>query len=405
MNLYPYLGGSQLSGCVNDVLLLKELLEDVFGFDPARIKILTDEQATAANIVTELENLAAISLPQDTVVFSFSGHGTQMPAMDSSLSSDGLWYVLCPYDLRLTHKEWQNAITEPQLHSLLTRIPARDKLFISGGAHVCPDRDPSSEDGGYRFFAPCQRTQTDSESIVGGKFYGAFTHFLCKILRESASKGRTANAGKIAREVKLALKASNYIQVPKYFGKHTAPLLPWQPRGIQPDFLALHELGDRREYTALDATALEVWQSRLGALGNIPHPRAWLSCARAWISQVQPIRSMHCVEQALQQPGCDETEARLLLCEAHLQARKLDAAIEDARALPGDLSLADPDALIDHLTQLSSPRPRALIVAIQKYPKAIGINLKGPCADAKALKAALTDPWWLRTWRYRALNR
>ena len=46
---------SPLQGCVNDVFLVKALLEEVYGFDPAYIMMLTDEKATSDSIVTELE--------------------------------------------------------------------------------------------------------------------------------------------------------------------------------------------------------------------------------------------------------------------------------------------------------------------------------------------------------------
>ena len=256
---------------------------------------------------------------------------------------------------------------------------------------MCPDHDTSVEKDGYRFFAACQRDQYDHDTYADGKAYGAFIYQLCRVSRELAKGKPPASAGKIARGVKKALKDSGLPQVSQYFGNSAAPMLPRQSGGVQPDFLALHEFGDRREYAALDTPALEVWQDRLEALGDISHPRAWLSCARAWISHGQPIRSLYCAEQALQQTGCDETEVRLLLCEAHLQARKPDAAIEDTKALLGYLSPDESDVQIKILRQISAPRRRALIVAIQNYPKAIGINLKGPCADAEALKAALID--------------
>jgi hypothetical protein len=378
---------STLPCCVNDVLMVKAFLEEVYGFDPAYVKTLTDEQATAANIVTELENLAAITLPQDTVVFLYSDRGGQMPAMDTSLSSDGLWYVLLPYDMQWAYSHSLNTITEPQLHTLLTQIPARDKLFIASACHMCPDHDTSADYGGYRFFAACRRNQFDGIFYDGDKSYGPLVYNLCNIVRQLVKKGSKLRTGEIIRGVKREIKG----QVPQYFGKPAGPLLPWLPRGVQSDYLSLHEFGDRRGYAALDTQALEVWQARLEALGDIPHPRGWLSCARAWISQGQPIRSLHCAGQALQQAGCDKREARLMLCEAHLQARKPDAAIEDAQALLGYLSPDESDAQIKRMTQLSSPRRRALIIAIQNYPKAIGINLKGPYADAEALKAALTD--------------
>ena len=382
VNQYAYVA-APLQGCVNDVLLVKALLEEVYGFEPAHVKTLTDEQATAANIVAELGRLAAMARPQDTVVFLFSGHGTQMPAGSTDPPLDGLWYVLVPHDYRQGSQGWFNEITEAQLHPLLAEIPARDKLFIASAGHVCPPRDTSAEPNGYRFFAACYRNQYDADTTVDGKAYGAFIYHLNKTVRETAKKGSTANAGRIERTVKRVLKTKGFFQDPAYFGDPAAPLLPWQPRGAQPDFLALHEFGERREYAALDPSTLEAWQSQVEALAEISHPRAWLSCSRAWLAQGQPARAADCAGQALEQRGCDRPEGDLLLCEAHLAEHNAEAALEQVHDAVDVAPLPWSDELIPALEQLARPQGRALLVAIEAYAEGIGVKPKAPARMRK----------------------
>ncbi|GAX37360.1 caspase family protein [Nodularia sp. NIES-3585] len=87
-----------LSGCVNDVLMQKELLTYRFGFNPQDILTLTDQQATRQNILTAFEeHLIKQAKPGDVVVFHFSGHGSQVQDPDGD-SPDGLNSTLVPVD-------------------------------------------------------------------------------------------------------------------------------------------------------------------------------------------------------------------------------------------------------------------------------------------------------------------
>jgi Caspase domain/Domain of unknown function (DUF4384) len=91
-------GINPLNGCVNDVLLQKHLLIHRFGFNPKDIKILTDEQATRQNILTTFEgHLINQAKAGDTVVFHFSGHGSQVVDPDKD-NPDGLNSTLVPID-------------------------------------------------------------------------------------------------------------------------------------------------------------------------------------------------------------------------------------------------------------------------------------------------------------------
>jgi hypothetical protein len=73
-----------LYGCVTDVELQRELLIHRFGFQPADILTLTDQQATREAIETAFVNhLTQQARTGDVVVFHFSGYGSQV-AMEES---------------------------------------------------------------------------------------------------------------------------------------------------------------------------------------------------------------------------------------------------------------------------------------------------------------------------------
>jgi len=69
---------SVLRGCINDVLSVKGMLIQRFGFSETNISALTDEAASKKNVVNALNNILAKSREGDAVVFYFSGHGVWM---------------------------------------------------------------------------------------------------------------------------------------------------------------------------------------------------------------------------------------------------------------------------------------------------------------------------------------
>jgi hypothetical protein len=87
-----------LSGCVNDVLLQKELLLHRFGFNQKDILTVTDAKATREGILTAFnEHLIKQAKPGDVVVFHFSGHGSRVVDPDRD-SPDGLNSTFVPID-------------------------------------------------------------------------------------------------------------------------------------------------------------------------------------------------------------------------------------------------------------------------------------------------------------------
>ncbi|MDF1550031.1 MAG: caspase family protein [Bacteroidales bacterium] len=91
---------NDLSGCVNDVNDWAKLLNS-FGFQTTKI---FNEQATKNNILNALENLVKEAKLGDVVVFTYSGHGTQV--LDTSGDEeDGYDEALYVYDGTLIDDE------------------------------------------------------------------------------------------------------------------------------------------------------------------------------------------------------------------------------------------------------------------------------------------------------------
>ncbi len=83
-----------LAGCVNDALDWKGVLEGR-GY---QVTLLTDGQATRAAMLDALTTLVAGAGPGDSIVFTYSGHGSWLP--DENGDEDDLRdEMMCPYDV------------------------------------------------------------------------------------------------------------------------------------------------------------------------------------------------------------------------------------------------------------------------------------------------------------------
>jgi hypothetical protein len=86
----PELKDHELLGPPIDVVSVKQTLTGQWGFAPADVHTLLDQQATHDAILAEISALEQRSAPGDTLLIYFSGHGT-------SANADGNSYAL-PYD-------------------------------------------------------------------------------------------------------------------------------------------------------------------------------------------------------------------------------------------------------------------------------------------------------------------
>jgi hypothetical protein len=93
INDYPGTN-SDLSGCVNDANDWAGELKSR-GYDTA---VLLDKKATRKAIVAALNDLLSGAKAGDTLVFTFSGHGSWLPD-DNGDEPDGRDEMLCPYDI------------------------------------------------------------------------------------------------------------------------------------------------------------------------------------------------------------------------------------------------------------------------------------------------------------------
>ncbi|MDP9190208.1 MAG: caspase family protein [Acidobacteriota bacterium] len=200
-----------LSGAVNDVEAMKEMLVRLYDFEERDIVTLTDQSATRSEILEAVgQHLAKPAARGDVLLFYFAGHGSQV---QNSLSdeADKLDESLVPADSRLGVLD----IRDKELRPLFNRILDRgarlsvilDNCHSGSGARgrttgrhprgVRPDlRDiadrtnygPRPEDRGALVLSATQDTDAAWETRDDDKkMHGAFSWAWIRAMRDSSA--------------------------------------------------------------------------------------------------------------------------------------------------------------------------------------------------------------------------
>lgn len=213
INDYPGTG-SDLFGCVNDAHDWADELT-TRGFDVA---MLLDSDASHAAMVEALERVIGEARRGDSVVITYSGHGTWVP--DSSGDEpDGRDEGLCPWDIGSA-----GPLLDDDIRAIFERRTAGARILLisdschSGTVTKGDDSDldpgatrarflppeewmPSNElpavtarphllvsglrrTGGDLLLAGCRDTEYSWDSSFNGRPNGAFTHYALKTLRD-----------------------------------------------------------------------------------------------------------------------------------------------------------------------------------------------------------------------------
>lgn len=142
INQYP--GDISLSGALTDVALQAELLKYRFGFPPEDILILSNEQATRANIESAfIEHLINQASAGDLVVFHFSGYGRCLEC--NSGETTILKNSLIPVDGGLgdvaAAKLEVNDLLIETLWQLLAMLPTKRAIAVLDTSYTYPGRN------------------------------------------------------------------------------------------------------------------------------------------------------------------------------------------------------------------------------------------------------------------------
>jgi len=216
--------GSQLSGCINDVHSIANMLATVYEYQPENILIITDDtiqKPTQQTILKAWEwllssapaNLFSMTFSSynyplaagSQLVFHYSGHGTQVYDRSGD-EVDRQDEAICPLDY-----EVNGMIIDDVIRSkLIDRVPKDCKLFsimdccnsgsnfdllyniipspislISNGYSVRKSGKYKETAADICMISGCKDFQTSADTSVNGVACGALTYALVTVLRDN----------------------------------------------------------------------------------------------------------------------------------------------------------------------------------------------------------------------------
>ena len=248
---------TDLSGCINDVTNMRDILKSLLGFTNNDIRVLTDSRATKDNILARLKWLVTGAKSGDYLVFHFSGHGSQLRDRDNNDElTDTLDELICPWDMN-----WNTGcyITDDDLNNIFKGLPQGVLLEVYldschsgtglrvldfgrptefGPAHptfnryIEPPADLLSRFEGeedqlkrkelfksasrspvnHILWAGCMDRQTCADAFIDGSYNGAFTFYFCKAMRET---GNQVSRAAVLSRVRASLRTNGFDQVPQ----------------------------------------------------------------------------------------------------------------------------------------------------------------------------------------------
>jgi hypothetical protein len=261
-----------LHGCVNDVALVRLLLKQYFGIPNEDIRVLVNQRATKANILSRLRAMIESSEPGDVAVFYFSGHGSQIRDRNGDELSDALDEVICPYDMDWDRRTY---IVDDDLDKIFATVPPDVLLeaffdccfWGAGPRELAPQPRPQALRRDVRYLPPpvdiaarvegdeetvalhrlsdsecfagrhvvwgaSQEGQESAEDYFDGTANGIFTYWGCRFIAENIAgvERWQYTREQLLEDVRAYLHALGYVQTPELAApsdlRAATPLLP-----------------------------------------------------------------------------------------------------------------------------------------------------------------------------------
>ena len=243
---------NDLGGCINDVTNVRDVLLKYYGFTVSDIRVLVDKRATRENILSRLKWLVSGAKKADTLVFHYSGHGTQIRDRHGDELKDHMDEAICPWDTN-----WDGGlILDDDLYDIFQGLRAGVALEVildachsgTGTREISAIQDMKirflpppvdvecrNEEGlkvqsigmkaqirklNHVLWAGCKNSQTSADALIGNTYNGAFTYYFCKHIRDS--QGRISREDLIKR-VRASLKHEGYAQIPQLEASEPGP--------------------------------------------------------------------------------------------------------------------------------------------------------------------------------------
>ena len=285
---------NQLQGCIYDVIEIKSLLIDAYGFNPNNIITLRDDDPanspTKARILQEIQTLLA---SPGQIFLHYSGHGTQVTDTTAD-ESDRLDECIVPCDYAKS-----GFITDDEINALSKGLKGRGLAIFdccrSGTIMDLPYTGITAASvEGFYCFSGCQDNQDAVEDVTGfqgsntGLPQGAMTMAFISTIR---SLNYYPTISTLYTAVLANLKAGGYSQIPQLTSNVTV--------GPQTSFPFSSPTQQLAEQQALTASLQIQLQQAQAQAALVPELQIQVQTLASVQSQLQALQIQDISNQAL----------------------------------------------------------------------------------------------------------
>jgi hypothetical protein len=293
---------NQLQGCIYDVIEMKSLLIDAYGFSPSNIITLRDDDPanspTRARILQEIQALLA---SPGQIFLHYSGHGTQIKDTTAD-ESDRLDECIVPCDYAKS-----GFITDEQINVLAKGLKGKGlALFDTCRSGTIMDLPytgitTTAATEGFYCFSGCQDNQDAAEAVTGfqgsntGLPQGAMTMAFISTIR---SLNYYPTISSLYTAVLANLKTGGYSQIPQLTSNVTVgPQTPF------PFSSPIQQLSQQQGLTSsLQAQVQQLQtqlQQALALAALVPNLQTQVQTLASVQSQLQTLLTQDIANQAL----------------------------------------------------------------------------------------------------------
>jgi hypothetical protein len=231
-----------LKGCVNDVVNMRNMLIDAYGYDSENIKILRDDavdavfKPTAANIVNSLASIIAQSASLKEIWIHYSGHGSQIRDTNGD-EADRLDEVIVPSDYTRV-----GLITDDMIFNIIKQSKCPTVLIFDScnSGTVCDlmwnfnvvsstqvrsvkTNNKAINNPNIYCFSGCRDEQTSADvyNTTTQQFCGAMSNSIMECLRWNK---HNVDIKKLLSDVVSSMKQNGLTQVPALSSSSQVPV-------------------------------------------------------------------------------------------------------------------------------------------------------------------------------------
>jgi metacaspase-1 len=254
INDYP-VDGADLMGCVNDANDWAALVTEHYDFPTTDVRVMTDAEATKANVMAALGDLLAGATDGDVLAFTNSSHGSYLPD-ESGDEPDIYDETLCPHDIE------DSMILDDELRTLFADLPGgvhltvisdschsgsttrvllseiipglrteddrrirflnpalvRDVRILENAARAKPRRYEAYPESEMKelLLSGCTDEEVSYDASIDGAYHGAMTYHALKAIREADYQITYAD---LVARLNALLEESGYAQHPQLEGQ------------------------------------------------------------------------------------------------------------------------------------------------------------------------------------------